>query len=65
MLSQNKLSSQFPDVALHSVTLSESGTALDPGTKDMVPPHSQCLSLTREINAQLPNYYIREMPRTQ
>lgn len=39
------------DVALHSVTLSESGTALDPGTKDMVPPYSQCLSLTREINA--------------
>ena len=53
------------DVALHSVTLSESGTVLDPGTKDTVPPHSQCLSLTREINAQLPNYYIREMPWNQ
>ena len=32
------------DVALHSVTLSESGTVLDPGTKDTVPSHSQCLS---------------------
>lgn len=52
------------DVALHSVTLSESGTVLDPGTKDTV-PQRQCLSLTREINAQLPNYCITEMPWNQ